>query len=228
MTKTILRVLAWAALGIISGFLLTREPAPASHNIVSNKPHQLISMGITPALEQQRSGAILIDARRISSGDLPIPGAVRNVSTHNAENRVIVIGDEVSARKLKTKFHVVGWVPAWTLKRDAYIPAQWEITTSQLQKKQQTSDIRVLDVREDYEWARSGVPGSQQVSMFRLQSELRDKKQPVAIFCETGHRSAFWVKQLRAQGFHNVLSVRGGWLDWKAQNLPLSGTDETL
>jgi rhodanese-related sulfurtransferase len=181
-------------------------------------------MGITAAMLQQKNGARLVDLRPASPHDLPVPDAVKLSDAsflNNPQQPLIVIGDEAAVRRAAAKHHVVGYVPPFTLKRDAHIPPQWEISSAQLQAKMQARTIRVLDVREEHEFAASHIPGSERVSMFEIASHI-DAKEPVAIFCETGHRSAFLLRQLRERGHNDVLSVHGGWLDWKAQDRPLA------
>jgi rhodanese-related sulfurtransferase len=187
-------------------------------------PQGLVPMGITAAMLQQRNGAQLIDLRPASPHDLPVPDAVKLVNAslpNNPRQPLIVIGDEAAVKRAAAKHRLVGYVPPFTLKRDAHIPPQWEISSAQLQMKMRQGTIRVIDVREEHEFAASHIPGSERVSMFEIASRI-DAKQPVAIFCETGHRSAFLLRQLRGRGYNNVLSVHGGWLDWKAQGRPLA------
>jgi rhodanese-related sulfurtransferase len=181
-------------------------------------------MGITAAMLQQKNGAQLVDLRPASPHDLPVPDAVKAADAsfpNNAHQPMIVIGDEAAVRRATQMHRVVGYVPPFTLKRDAHIPPHWEISSAQLQARMQAHTIRVLDVREEHEFAASHIPGSERVSMFEIASRI-DAKEPVAIFCETGHRSAFLLRQLRERGHNNVLSVHGGWLDWKAQGRPLA------
>ena len=49
--------------------------------------------------------------------------------------------------------------------------------------------------------------------------KYRDK--PVIVCCESGMRSGAAARVLKAQGFTNVLNLRGGLGAWRTENLPL-------
>ncbi|MFO1405936.1 MAG: rhodanese-like domain-containing protein [Steroidobacteraceae bacterium] len=49
--------------------------------------------------------------------------------------------------------------------------------------------------------------------------KYRDK--PVIVCCESGARSGAAARVLKAQGFTNVLNLRGGLGAWRTENLPL-------
>lgn len=180
-------------------------------------------IGITAAL-LHRDETLLVDARAPSTRDLPVPGAVSLAQLKSREARsrcpLIIIGAPDAVRQLKKTHRVAAFVPPFTLHRETDLPPQWEISGAQLQSAMRRNTVRVLDVREEYEFRAGCIPRSERVSMFDVDGAL-EREKPVAFFCLTGHRSAFLVQRLRARGYTNVLSVRGGWLDWKAQNRPL-------
>lgn len=197
-----------------------RKTSP-SQNAALSATSAPIPVGITAALLQQDE-TLLVDARDFSPRDLPVPGALRVAQLNARDERrpLIVIGAPNAVRRLQKTHRVTAFVPPFTLSRDAGLPPQWEISGAQLQRALRKRALRVLDVREEHEFRVSRIPGSARVSMFDVAAKI-DPEKPVAIFCLTGHRSAFVVRQLRVQGFTNVFSVRGGWLDWKAQKRPL-------
>jgi len=183
------------------------------------------SMGVTAAMMlHQSEGFALIDARKLRADDLPIPDSIslKNARNLASSRRAIVIGDEneIAAARKNLNCEIAGWVPSQTLNRTTKLQAQWEISPRELMKNR--ARFQVVDLREDEEFGSSRIPRSEKISMFDVAKKL-DKRAPVALFCLTGHRSAFVVEQLRAQGFSNLRSVRGGWLDWKNQGLPLEG-----
>ena len=181
-------------------------------------------IGITAALLHQKNGALLVDTRPRSARALPVPGSIsaqQFAQTASVARSLVVIGDESTIARIAKRHRVNAYVPPFTLGRDAHIPAAWEMSTAQLQQKMRKNAIEVLDVREIDEFADSHLPDSERVSMFEVEQHVKNRKRPVAVFCLTGHRSAFVLRQLRAQGHDNVFSVRGGWLNWKAQKRPL-------
>ena len=209
-----MKLTIWAALGCASAALLAHDaPRQSPPFPQQNTP----SLGITAALQKQSSGAQLLDLRPTSPQNLPIPNALRDAKSLRNNSEIIVVGDENAARKILAA-RLVGVVPAWTLRRETQLPRAWEISTAQLAAH--APKYQILDLRESDEWARSHIPNSRQVSMFEIEKVL-SRNSNVALFCLTGHRSAFVVRQLRERGFRNVVSVRGGWLDWHAQKRTL-------
>lgn len=211
--KTVSRLACWCILGTVLGLASIRQ-MPDAAPILS--PPDDKTLGITPALQRQNEGATLVDLRVPSPQNLPIPHALRTVK--NTREKVIVIGEASALRKIENPARIIGIVPPWTLQRATNLPRDWEITPSQLTRA--ADAYQIVDVREADEWARSHIPRSRQISMFEIETAL-SKSTPTAVFCLTGHRSAFVVRRLRERGFNNVVSVRGGWLDWRAQKREL-------
>ena len=44
--------------------------------------------------------------------------------------------------------------------------------------------------------------------------------QPIVLYCAAGNRSAFAAKTLEELGYENVVSLAGGYTDWKRNGLP--------
>jgi rhodanese-related sulfurtransferase len=87
--------------------------------------------------------------------------------------------------------------------------------------------VRVLDVREDWEYRRGRVPGAMSLPMSRLAAGLatlpRDK--PYAVICEHGSRSQAATDYLLDRGFEGAVSVKGGTSAWVRTQRPLE-TDQ--
>jgi molybdopterin/thiamine biosynthesis adenylyltransferase/rhodanese-related sulfurtransferase len=77
----------------------------------------------------------------------------------------------------------------------------------------------VVDVRELDEWTEGRIPGAIHVPRGFLESRIEqaapDKTQPVLLYCAAGNRSAFAAKSLEELGYENVISLAGGYTDWK-------------
>ena len=83
--------------------------------------------------------------------------------------------------------------------------------------------VRVLDVRQDLEWAEGRVPGAVHIHIPELAArlgELRRSDEPVYVYCRTGHRTAMAASLLAGAGIPPVL-VDGGFPDWLARGFPL-------
>jgi len=98
-----------------------------------------------------------------------------------------------------------------------------EISVDELDGLLQTGSVRVLDVREDWEYKRGRVPGAISIPLGRLTSQAvglaRDK--PYAVICESGSRSLSATDYLLAQGFEGAASVRGGTGAWARSQRPI-------
>src|SRR5918911_1279679 len=78
----------------------------------------------------------------------------------------------------------------------------------------------VLDVREQYEFEESHLPGAVHVPRGHLESRVEgavpDKAARVIAYCTSGNRSALAAKTMQEElGYENVESMRGGITLWK-------------
>ncbi|MGH3008746.1 MAG: molybdopterin-synthase adenylyltransferase MoeB [Gaiellaceae bacterium] len=77
----------------------------------------------------------------------------------------------------------------------------------------------LVDVRELDEWTEGRIPGAIHIPRGFLESRVEqaapDKTQPVLLYCAAGNRSAFAAKSLGELGYENVVSLAGGYVDWK-------------
>jgi rhodanese-related sulfurtransferase len=83
--------------------------------------------------------------------------------------------------------------------------------------------VRVLDVREDWEYRRGRVPGAITLPLGRLTAEAAGlpKDKPFAVICESGTRSLAATDYLLSQGFEGAVSVRGGTSAWVHAGRPI-------
>ena len=213
------RLIFWCAAGIGVGWcaLVWQSPDVPRAPMLPEKRDGLTVMSLVGALDEQRRGAVLVDVGS-QPQNLVVSDAVaaRDASFYTRRgNKLILLGGESQWKKWSANIAVVGAVPTPLLRRETGLNARDEVSPAWLQNAWQKRQVRVLDLRESDEWARSHLPNSAQISMFDVGTLRRD--QPIALLCLTGHRSAWALKQMRAQGFRNVVSVRGGWIEWKSQ-----------
>jgi len=83
---------------------------------------------------------------------------------------------------------------------------------------------RVLDVRNDTEWALGHVADAMHVPLGTLPERMADlpTDQPIVVVCAGGTRSAIALSLLRARGIENVLNLRGGFDAWQVAGLPIA------
>ncbi len=82
----------------------------------------------------------------------------------------------------------------------------------------------IVDVREREEWDEGHLPGAVHVPRGHLESRIEsaapDKSGPVLVYCASGNRSAFAAKTLEELGYEHVVSLAGGFTDWKRNGNP--------
>jgi sulfur-carrier protein adenylyltransferase/sulfurtransferase len=82
----------------------------------------------------------------------------------------------------------------------------------------------VVDVRELDEWTEGRIPGAIHIPRGNLESRIEqaapDHAQPIVVYCAAGNRSAFAAKSLEELGYENVVSLAGGYTDWKRSGFP--------
>jgi molybdopterin/thiamine biosynthesis adenylyltransferase/rhodanese-related sulfurtransferase len=83
----------------------------------------------------------------------------------------------------------------------------------------------VVDVREQDEWDEGHIPGAVHVPRGHLESRIErlapDTARPVVVYCSAGNRSAFAAKTLTDLGYEDVVSLAGGFTDWKRNGFPV-------
>ena len=93
------------------------------------------------------------------------------------------------------------------------------------------SSALFLDVREQSEWDEGAIPGSVHIPRGRLESRIEglvpDRARELVVYCSGGSRSAFAAKSLGDLGYENVVSLTGGFTDWKRNGFEVE-TPRTL
>lgn len=87
--------------------------------------------------------------------------------------------------------------------------------------------VRVIDVREPYEFAEAHIPNAELVPLATVPQVAGRwaKDQTLVVVCRSGGRSARAAAWLAQAGFREVYNLSGGMMNWQAQRLPaLTGT----
>ena len=99
-----------------------------------------------------------------------------------------------------------------------------EVDASAAQELLSEESVAVVDVRERDEWDEGHLPHAVHVPRGNLESRIErtvpDKSSKVLLYCAAGNRSAFAAKTLEELGYENVVSLAGGYTDWKRNGLP--------
>ena len=77
----------------------------------------------------------------------------------------------------------------------------------------------VLDVREPDEYEQGALPGAIHIPRGNLESQVEnripDRDRPIVVHCSGGTRSVFAAKTLDELGYRDVVSMAGGFNQWK-------------
>jgi len=93
-----------------------------------------------------------------------------------------------------------------------------EVTPTQAEELR-NSGAQLLDVREQDEFEQGAIPGAVHIPRGLLETSvearLSDKSAPIVAFCAGGVRSAFAAETLAQMGYRDVVSMDGGFNQWK-------------
>ena len=86
------------------------------------------------------------------------------------------------------------------------------ISAEELSSLAETSDINILDVRKNSEFASEHVVNAENAPLdFINDSMLQvDKNKTYYVHCASGYRSMIFASVLRARGYDNLIDIRGG------------------
>ena len=115
--------------------------------------------------------------------------------------------------------YLVGGMKAWD---NAALPLVEipQITVHELKK--QAEEYQIVDVRSPDEWEEGRIPGAVHIFLPEVEKRSKelDKKQPVAVYCDSGYRASLATSMLQAERF-DVHNVPGSWQAWKNAKFPI-------
>jgi sulfur-carrier protein adenylyltransferase/sulfurtransferase len=83
----------------------------------------------------------------------------------------------------------------------------------------ETGDPLIVDVREQDEWDEGRIPGAAHIPRGNLESRIETleagRDRSILVYCAAGNRSAFAARTLAELGYTDVVSLAGGFTDWK-------------
>ena len=84
-------------------------------------------------------------------------------------------------------------------------------------------ELKIVDVRENWEYARDHIPSAQHTPLGRIISRPREAIQgdDLIFVCEVGQRSAVAAEMAAALGMQNVFNLEGGMQAWRTAGLPI-------
>lgn len=91
---------------------------------------------------------------------------------------------------------------------------------------------RLIDVREDREFAAAHAVGAMHVARGILERDIErlvpDPGTPIYLYCGGGLRSTLAADALQQMGYRNVHSVAGGWRAWQEAGAPVVAPSEAI
>lgn len=217
--------------------------------LTMDKPHAP-SLSPVDVSDLISNGNIIVDTRHEATfGSSHIPGSYNIQSTVSEfEQRVgwmtpldapiiLIAENEREAQAamralafLGLDLRVGGWldggIPAWA---DSGYPLASlpQVTVQDLDAHLQTCpDMRVLDVRESYEWDAGHIAGAHHLNYKSLPDQLDQlvfsPEEPISVVCAGGMRSSTACSVLLRNGFGNVCNTAGGMDAWMDANLPVT------
>src|SRR5258707_9062447 len=108
-------------------------------------------------------------------------------------------------------------VPEWT-------PDQANAAFAQ-QRKAEQDEVVLVDVREKNEWDEGYIPGALHIPRgfleLRVEEAIPDKSKKVVLYCAGGVRSMYAGLTMKQMGYEDVVSMSGGFGQWKNNGLPV-------
>jgi molybdopterin/thiamine biosynthesis adenylyltransferase/rhodanese-related sulfurtransferase len=100
-----------------------------------------------------------------------------------------------------------------------------EVDSTRARELLDSGEPLVLDVREQDEWDEGHLPGAIHIPRGNLESRIEraesDHTRQIVVYCAAGNRSAFAAKTLEELGYEDVVSLAGGFTDWKRNGFPV-------
>lgn len=93
------------------------------------------------------------------------------------------------------------------------------------QKLARNEQFKLIDVREESEWAGGHLPGASHLGKGIIERDIEatipDTGTEIVLYCGGGYRSALAADNLQKMGYTNVYSMDGGFRGWKEASLPI-------
>jgi len=100
-----------------------------------------------------------------------------------------------------------------------------EVSVADTRRKLESGKAKVIDVREESEWAAGHVRGAEHMGKGVIERDIEtaipDKNAELILYCGGGFRSALATDNLQKMGYGNVWSMAGGWRAWVEDGAPV-------
>ncbi len=93
-----------------------------------------------------------------------------------------------------------------------------EISVTELRKKLLTEKIKLIDVREPYEYNTGHIKQAKNIPLTHISEFKDDPKQTIYVICQSGHRSKRATQFLNRKGY-KAISVENGMNGWHGKTI---------
>lgn len=120
------------------------------------------------------------------------------------------------------------WMGALLLMTACRGSGQTVLTPDEFAQQIQAPGIQLLDVRTPGEFRSGHIKKALQADWtnnpeFTDRVQYLDKSRPTYVYCASGGRSAKAAAWMRQNGFAHVYELKGGFINWKANDKPVQG-----
>lgn len=122
--------------------------------------------------------------------------------------------------------YLAGEIDAWRKEARATVAFDY-LFPQEAQKRVQSGQAVLIDIRTESEQAGERIPGAQSVPLAKLEEQLDElpKDRQLIMQCGHGCRGSLAASMLLRRGFANVANLAGGLLAWKAAGMATEKPD---
>ena len=97
------------------------------------------------------------------------------------------------------------------------------LTPQDANERVSRGELKIVDVRENWEYARDHIPSATLTPLGQIISKPQDviKSDNLIFVCEVGQRSAAAAEMAAALGMQHVFNLEGGMQAWRTAGLPV-------
>ena len=154
-------------------------------------------------------GALITDIKQ------PILLVVPEGKSEEAVTRLSRVGYD------NTLGYLEGGIDAWKASGKE-IDSLESISAEEFEKRANSSELNVLDVRKDGEYKSMHLENAQHFALDYINNQMDqiDKDKTYYVHCAGGYRSVIAASILKARGYHNLVDIAGGFGAIKETSLP--------
>ena len=193
-------------------------------------------------LERYDSNTILLDTRRAAEFakshfkgaiNIPINESFTNWAGEliSYDQDIVLIATEEKMEMIKKSLFSIGLdrvvafiEPTIVLAAQDFTESYEEVNVQQLNDLLADDRFYLIDVRNQSEWDEGRIEGADHQRLSVLVDHLDElpKGKTYLVHCRSGARSAIAASLMQANGYKDVMNVKGGYLAWRKEEFPVT------